>query len=338
MQRAFFGFKAQLEQSKRQIDLGTPKCIAEANELDTEDDEDVDISNPLRRALCETPSKKRKADDGSPLPVPRRITLQTPSRRHGHPETHTTSNQPCRVPLTLDDVRAILAGEPSVASPLQDSQKLAKHLVSTWRQLVENFLDAHLCFLTEELQSIVSKTLSSRASTRLFREVSFVVATFIEELHAKERQRVLLLVDCEMHKPITYQTQSMSSIAGEVRARLKRLRHIKRVSEFYDTLHAKDMKGLPRDRARFKDEVLRSQLGPDDYSDEIDRLAVALAYYDIASSRMLDGIAGHLQFGVLNTLVTTLGKRLRNELKVADAQHCFELVADDQEHMGSRLE
>ena len=80
-------------------------------------------------------------------------------------------------------------------------------------------------------------------------------------------------------------------------------------------------------------------LGPDPYRQEIDAMATPIAYYNIASTQVLDSIAKHLEFGLIDALEKGLQDRLQDDLKSMDEDYCVELLAEDprRENLRRRL-
>ncbi|RMY05984.1 hypothetical protein D0867_09845 [Hortaea werneckii] len=345
--------RTQLKHGKPQISLGTPGYVKQAISLDTEDETD-DPRAGKSRLSTETPSKKRKfASNPFQTPTQRdRIKIDesfaTPTSRN---RSKTVSEDAAQdgassngTPLALDEVKDMFDFGSTSCLPDQIDPKvtdsLIKQFLQDWRRLVEELLVRIYRLLADKLQACIYDVLPARQSTQLIRDISGVLEGLIKDLLTQRKERIADLLNCEMHKPITYNNKLLVSETAAQRDRLGQLRHIERVNEYYDTLESKGATKIPfgeERKKKFEDQALRSLLGPDCYSREVNALATPLAYYDIASWRLLDTIASHLEFGLMFGLETNLRDALRTGLKVTEEQHCLELLAEDPERETLRL-
>ena len=345
--------RAQLKHGKPQIFLGTPGHVKKAISLDTEDETD-DPRGGNSRLPSETPSKKRKvASNNFQTPTQRdRIKVDdsftTPTSQS---RSKTVSEEAAQdaasstgTPLALDEVKDMFDFGSTTCLPGQIdprvTESLIKQLLQGWRRLVEQLLVRIYRLLADKLQACISEALPVRQSTQLLRDISGILEGLVKDLLTQQKERIALLVDCEIHKPITYNNKLLVAETAAQKNRLEQLRHIERVNEHYDTLESNGAARIPfgeERKKKFEDQTLRTQLGPDCYSVEVLALATPLAYYDIASSRLLDTIASHLEFGLMYGLEMKLRDALRTGLKVTEEQHCLELLAEDPERENLRL-
>ncbi|KAI6886850.1 P-loop containing nucleoside triphosphate hydrolase protein [Hortaea werneckii] len=345
--------RSQLKQGKPQITLGTPGYIKPAISLDTEDESD-DVRAANLRLSTETPSKKRKVSNNNfQTPTQRdRIKVDdsfaTPASRNRSktvsedvaPDAASSTG----TPLALDEVKDMFDFGSTTCLPDQIDPRvtdsLIKQFLQDWRRLVEELLVRIYRLLADKLQACIYEVLPARQSTQLLRDISAILEGLVKDLLTQQKERIAFLMDCEMHKPITYNNKLLATETAAQKNRLEQSRHIKRVNEHYDTLESKGAARIPYGEERkkkFEDQTLRSQLGPDCYSREVDALATPLAYYDMASLRLVDTIASHLEFGLMYGLETKLRDALRTGLKVTEEQHCLELLAEDPERENLRL-
>ncbi|KAI7204945.1 P-loop containing nucleoside triphosphate hydrolase protein [Hortaea werneckii] len=342
--------RTQLKHGKPQISLGTPGHVKKAISLDSEDETD-DPRTGNSRLPSETPSKKRKIVNNN---------FQTPTQRDRFKAddsfaTPTSRNRSKTVsedqsaasssgtPLALDAVKDMFDFGSTTCLPDQIdprvTESLIKQFLQDWRRLVDELLVRIYRLLADKLQACIYEVLPARESTQLLRDISGILEGLVKDLLTQQKERIAYLVDCEMHKPITYNNKLLATETAAQKDSLIQLRHIERVNEYYDTLESKGAPRVPigeERKKKFEDQTLRSQLGPDCYSREVNALATPLAYYDIASSRLLDTIASHLEFGLMHGLETKLRDALRTGLKVTEEQHCLELLAEDPERENLR--
>ncbi|KAI6801187.1 P-loop containing nucleoside triphosphate hydrolase protein [Hortaea werneckii] len=347
--------RTQLKQGKPQIILGTPGYVKPAISLDTEDEND-DPRAANSRLSTETPSKKRKVGNNhfqTPTQCDRikvDDSFGTPASRNRSKTVSEDAVQDSAsstgTPLALGEVKDMFDFGSTTCLPDQIdprvTESLIKQFLQDWRRLVEELLVRIYRLLADKLQACIYEVLPARQSTQLLRDISGILESLVKDLVTQQKERIAYLVNCEMHKPITYNNKLLATETAAQKNRLEQLRHIERVNEYYDTLESKGAARIPYGEERkrkFEDQTLRSQLGPDCYNREVDALATPLAYYDIASLRLLDTIASHLEFGLMYGLETRLRDALRTGLKVTEEQHCLELLAEDpeRENLGLRL-
>ncbi|KAI7204388.1 P-loop containing nucleoside triphosphate hydrolase protein [Hortaea werneckii] len=341
--------RIQLERGKPQISLGTPGCVKKAISLDTDDETD-DPKAGNSRLSSETPSKKRKNNHFQTPTQRDRVNIddsfETPTSRNRSKtvsEDHDAASS-SGIPLALDEVKDLFDFGSTYCLPDQIDPRvtdsLIKQFLKDWRRLVEELLVRVYRLLAVKLQACIYEVLPARRSTQLLRDISSILEGLVKDLLTQQKERVTYLVDCELHKPITYNNKLLATETAAQKDRLTQSRHIERVNEYYDTLESKRAARIPfgeERKKKFEDQTLRSQLGPDCYSREVIALATPLAYYEIASSRLLDTIASHLEFGLMYGLETKLRDALRTGLKVTEEQHCLELLAEDPERENLRL-
>ena len=341
--------RAQLRAERPRISFSTPGYVKKSISIDIDDgDEDGRSATPIPRSLFETPSKKRKVDK-SDFPTPLqagRSASKTPRKSSYMKAEGVVDSTSNTIPLKLDRIKEMFdrrstSGLPDQVDPKATEQLIKDSLVG-WQGLVENLLSRVFDLIKHRIGTSIVDTLFARRGTRLFTDTNNIVVTLVKSLLREEEKRILYLVSCEMHKPITYNFQHLRQQTETEKTQLLKLRYIERVNEHYDTLESKGMKvptGEDRRKKCNSDDNLRAQLGPDRYSREVEALATPLVYYDLASARMLDTIANHLEFGLLYGLETNLRSALREGLKVTDEEYCQALLAEDpqREELRRRL-
>ena len=118
----------------------------------------------------------------------------------------------------------------------------------------------------------------------------------------------------------------------QVRQELQKDRLWQRANEFINKLVPRRCKQTKTDdrKKKLNDTAwIQQNLGADKYSREVAAMADPIAYYDIASSRIVDSIANHLEYGLLHGLEKDLKAKLFNGLQATDSGHCALLLAED---------
>jgi len=332
--------RTQLKDGRPTINLSTPGYIRQAICVNLEDDDVGDATPTPARNFTQTPtsSKRRRGDNGQAIPSPLVRQVSVTPRSHVKAESADVgAGSTGPVGLELDDIKEMLDRGSNSGLPDQINPKVIEHIVKQclldWRRLVKDLLSKANTLLATTVQTGIADVLAARRQTQLFADVNTIVETLVKTLIQEETKRAMHLVDCEMHKPITYNLLLGQQAEAE-KAKLLRMRHAERVDEHYDTLEAKGWRNIPNKQERKKkldDEGLKATLGPDRYSREVAAMATPSTYYDLASARMLDTIANHLEFGLMYAIETNLRNAMRTGLKVTDEVHCMQLLAEDPE-------
>ena len=328
------GYHTQLRNARPHLDLSTPGYMKPSIALDDSEDDEQSPS------LAVTPSKIRKGNQGQPIPQGRVTTNSTP-RSRVKPERQA-SEKPPRAEFNLYQVHRDLDRVRNSEIADQVHPKVIEGFmcqsVQSWSALTEDLLDKVKDLLARMLVKTISDALASRTSTQLFGKTTEVIDEFFQGILAEEAMHINHIVACEKYKPIGY--SGMKQRTGEMKFNLNRARLMERITEYYDTQEANGAKVLKIEdrKKKLKDEEwVTNTIGADEYSVEVNAMASPLAYYDIASARMLDVVASLLEFGVLHAIESGLQGALMVGLRVTDAEYCAQLLAEDPEREALRI-
>ncbi|KAK3659734.1 hypothetical protein LTR56_001097 [Elasticomyces elasticus] len=306
--------RGALKSRRPTIKLATPGHV---HVIDSEDDNDTPMLSPTP---APTSSKKRKMNSG-PASAPARpsrvankqlvMDLEQISDRYNSGSTDLPSLVNYKVTISLM-MESFVGLEAAVGTAL-DSIRV--HFNS---------------MLTEVLRT----SLALRRQTLFYSTVEKTLAAFFKEVWAVECSMIKRLIACEKTRPITYQNLKTK----EVKDKLKHDRVCERIREYYDTLATKAAKNSKSPRADkvcpdLSDEKKRAEceklLDDDEYSKVLDAVASVLAYYDIASTHVVDSIAKELDYGLFLAMEKDLDGRLFTALQASNEHECAKLLARD---------
>ncbi|EMC99704.1 hypothetical protein BAUCODRAFT_119274 [Baudoinia panamericana UAMH 10762] len=316
--------------ARPRIMLGTPGYIRPSIPLD-ESDNDV--------PGAATPAKIRKGNNGLPV----RTVSQTPTPRSSRIKKEPTMDIP-KGTLTLDELRELYDRGSGSGIPDQLHPKVTEQVVlmmmGSWDTIVAYLArDIKTHVLRLLTTTVVDEVLVKRQKTQLYTQSKQVVSRLFQALWIEQEARIRYVLQCETHKPVTYASDQLRKLQAAIETKLQHDRLTNLIDEHYDRLEADGQKvpvGTDREKKRAE---LQSKLGgqADEYNRELGAIARLLAYYDLASARMLDTIAVHLEFGLINSLPGRLRDGLRTELRITEEQHCLQLLAEDPARERVRL-
>lgn len=337
-------FCAQLQAARPQIVLGTPGYVRPVLSVDS-DDEDAPSPSKRQRISGDRSTPSSSTSNGMP-------TSNATSTSNATPRTSRVVKQDSSVSegkavFNLQQVHVALDKASNSDLPDQVHPKVIERFIhqatAYWPSLTSNILENIGTLVSDMLATCISDALRARKKTKLLEQVSQIVDTFCQQVFDNENKFIQHVVECEVHKPITY-AGILKQTMPEVRGKLKDARLKERIDEYYDTISASAEKQVKvptgekrKERAKDLDFVTKA-LGPDRYANEVSAMASPLAYYDLASGRLLDTVANHLERGVLYRIETELQNELIRELRVTDSAYCAELLAEDPEREAQRLQ
>ena len=323
--------REQLKQARPQLLLTTPgvKQRAVPIAIDSSDDDEAPASP------APMPSKKaRKGNDGRVI-----AAYRTPVKtENGSPAP------PVKAIFRLDQIKQAYDRGWTCGLPDEINPKVTEHLVlqsvSGWSSLVDGILEDVRNLVLGMISTGIDTSLATRRQTKLFTETSIVVESLFSALMGKQQDLVRNFIACETYQPITYAGAALKQGIETTRQQLRGERTQQRINEYYDTLECKGAKPTkPEDRKKKlgdSDWIQRS-LGSDPYAREVGAVARILAYYDIASQRVVDVIASHLEYGLLHGLENNLKSALFEGLQATNSEYCAQLLAEDPQREALRL-
>ncbi|KAK0347325.1 hypothetical protein LTR59_004085 [Friedmanniomyces endolithicus] len=286
----------------------------------------------------ETPSKKRKANDGGRAgrtpQATKTFASRTPGSGRVEKRTKAVVEQE-KLVLDLDWLSEMYTSGSIYGLPGQFNPKVTEDIIARsqvgWEAVVRETLDSIRDLLMKMLVQVHGGSLANRRRTLLYGESAEAIEAYFTTLWDQGHERILQSLACEKHKPITYNT-SMGTRVDEVKNKLRYDRLSARISEHNDSLESKGakIKNPATEADRLKQRAdLESKLKTDEYGRFIGAVASALAYYDVASDHLVDTVAKQLECSLLFAIDQGLDETLRTALRATDEGYCAHLLEQD---------
>lgn len=338
--KVLLGLRNQFNDDAPELDVVTPGYEKPTFDLDCDDDVH-DGQSSRHSSPVETPirTKKRKTNDGGAMdtPTPQRVgqplLTRTPKKAR-----NSANDSSIGATFTLAQVRH--AYESGNTSGLPDGLSLdvTDDLI---HQCLENPLPLRVNDAVKKIETLllntltthISTTLLSRQGTLLLRETTNITQTFLRTLLATESAKISDHIAAELHKPIITDKPSLHHKKDTKRTTLLAARTKQRVDEFFDPRDARSGRLTSgEDRRRRADDTkwLADKLGPDPHEDILTAMLGPLAYYDVATRRVMDYLRLRMEFGVFFALREGVRRELMRGLRVGDEGFCKVLLAEDE--------
>ncbi|KAK5724632.1 hypothetical protein LTR15_004678 [Elasticomyces elasticus] len=345
------GLRENLKARRPTIKLGSPGYVKPLVSINLEDmNDDDDDATPVQ-SPDPTPSKKRKItskNSNNSNSQPSR-SMQTPSYartaqmpRSGRPKANAHDTASLATTFDLGMLTDMYTYGSISDLPDQLNPRVTEEIIAQWQHswnvVVAETLDSVKLRVGDMLRNSLDDSLVAKRNTTLFYFTTRdALTTFFNGLWDEEYTRIIRLLQCEQHKPLTY--THLSPQIDAVTEKLKSDRLTERINEYYDTLDAKGF-NVPfgdAERQKKRADLQETVLKADKYDGIIGVVASALAYYDHSSGHLIDSIAKEVQFGLLFAMERDLYGILRAELRATDEAHCAHLLAPDPAQEAQRV-
>jgi isopentenyldiphosphate isomerase len=347
----------RLLECQPQVELTTPGYVKKSISVDSSEEDPspskMSKRNDSSRAISATPRRTPgpaiTCSGGGPSFTERRRKL---------PTTGSTAPGPTHVGFDLEEVKRKYDSAPGAdlgGSSNLVTKGLVLNTMCGWKSVVDHVVKRIESSFLDMLTDSLEESLSARRSTMLFAKASSIARALLQELMKELRVFINGLMDRELYRPITY-----SALLAEKKdvweTELKALRLKQRAKEYYEEEELTTFK-YPSEEA-FKKKLadvgwaqstLGKQLhlpslllqannsaGKDKYEREVKELAMPFAYYEIASTQLLDNIARDVEFHLLHAYELRVHRKLCEELRTADLAYCTELLAEDPQRERER--
>ncbi|KAK0840003.1 hypothetical protein LTR03_010895 [Friedmanniomyces endolithicus] len=332
-----YALRNELKSRRLVVKLSTPGYVMQSICLESDDEGDADDATPMQ-SPDETPSKKRKANDGGRAgrtpQATKTFASRTPGSGRVEKRTKAVVEQE-KLVLDLDWLSEMYTSGSIYGLPGQFNPKVTEDIIARsqvgWEAVVRETLDSIRDLLMKMLVQVHGGSLANRRRTLLYGESAEAIEAYFTTLWDQGHERILQSLACEKHKPITYNT-SMGTRVDEVKNKLRYDRLSARISEHNDSLESKGakIKNPATEADRLKQRAdLESKLKTDEYGRFIGAVASALAYYDVASDHLVDTVAKQLECSLLFAIDQGLDETLRTALRATDEGYCAHLLEQD---------
>jgi hypothetical protein len=220
-----------------------------------------------------SPSRKRKAPPAESKTPESKETQHTD---RGGPAYKTKCFNEWTGPffkLTLEEARGIKEGSHRAGIPNQIDpgaiEKLNKESVKNWNVLAKAFVFATHEIVQKVLINVLDEVIAQYHQTGLYRELYRVISTYLLRLRAEYLEDTATHYQIESDNPFTMaQTQHKEATLQEL-GRLIRARRVSRVRTWLT------LRGYAADDEPRLNKVTDADLGPDQFSQELEMIAVS---------------------------------------------------------------
>ncbi|KAJ5347247.1 Dynamin [Penicillium brevicompactum] len=331
-------FKIVLQKTRPILDLSGLKDRDDPSERIDADCEMLIIENKS------SPPKKRKANAD-----PQQVTVE-PRAASPKQSPYKTSyfenfNKPAHCNLDVLEKlknKSHTVGVPNQLDP-RAIETLYKKMVEHWKILIEAFIQAAHGTVQDALTLAFENELSQYHQTRLYQELNKILSTYMQSVRINHLAVARDQCHSECEVPFTMAQEYHRTIMGQSLSELRALRAFSRASAYLR------VRGHDMSDERTKEKIRKiagniqagtnTALGEDKYSDEIEMMANARAYYEIASSRFLDTLCQSTTMKLFKTCRIGLIEAIQDELRIFGENgraRCLELMAEDPKRQQRR--
>ncbi|KAJ5292914.1 uncharacterized protein N7443_008867 [Penicillium atrosanguineum] len=327
-------FQVALEKTRPTLILSTDTDHSYmAEKYDADADMFLSSGSPARKRKApvpelKTPESKTQNVNGS--------SASTQSKDRGGQNYKTACFREWKAPFfrfTLDGIRRIKeeshrAGIPNQIDP-SAIEKLNKESVKNWGVLANAFVFATHGIVQKVLINSLDDVIAQYRQTGLYRELYQVITTFLLQLRADYLQEAGTHYRIESDNPFTMAQAQHKEASLEALTSLARARQASRAKVWlqvhgYATEDDQKPGKIPGD------------LGPDQFSQELEMMASSRGYYQIASSRFLDVICQLAHLKLFAKCRDELIEVINTGLNANSFERCMELMAEDPERQARR--
>jgi len=308
------------------IAMGTPGVMKKMMPISLDSDDNQDESE-------ESPSKHRKTANGTPMKIKKEPNGRPPAAVVDRPKT-----------FSLGELKELCERGSSNSLPGQSNPKLTEKIIQQsrqcWESIVVKAVQEIRRLFDTMLSEIVHRSLATRSRTALFSETNQLAHTLFDSLMEQQQLAISVMLQNEMHKPVTFANESLLDRKAAVEAKLSKDRLQARVNEYFDWLDARNSKTTtPEDRKKkATDAWIESTLKKDPYEIELKAMVLPLAYYDTSALHLVDTIAKSSEYGLFHKLADGLKQYLLIGLNFESAERCAQLLEDDPERRRLRVQ
>lgn len=264
-------------------------------------------------ALNKTPVKSQKTD-----------MLKTPtSQRQAATQQKPLERGLLQIRSTLEELS--LSDIPNETDP-RAVDHLRSQSISGWEKAMETFLNQVFDILLEALEDSLEKACEQWLATDFYREVRQMLQAFLSTIMDEQRAFARRAFRLEKFKPITMDDKGIKLQKAEHLRKLQDARYLKRAMEQLQrglSAEEKEWKEAEHKRKAQTDTKLRAELGADPFAREVEVMAGARGYYEVALLRFLDHVVQGVQAEAFAKCRTELPAQLHAGLMLDDADGEF---------------
>lgn len=308
-----------------------------------ESDGEDDDGDSRMRYMPETPSKKRKLEEGTPAPSP----FKTPVKSLPKSSKGTTTGTPARTPTKHAGLaRTAKASQPAdfeqlrkrfiLDQVMQDVNQKSKSKVpgqihpkvkeammlsafQHWQQPIDVFFDALRRSLTGRMRHLLDQHFQKWQDSEMYRNAWTIVEEVLRN-NFDEQQNTMAVeaLSDEFEGPyIFFQDQfnrERAVVIENYRQHRQKARFKLYIKEAEEHI-GRELSQNEQDKVR-KDDHKMSLIKEEPYANEIDLIADITSYYNLASRRLHDKICMRIESKFFKQLRTQLRKELEDGLNI----------------------
>lgn len=327
--------QSQLGNARPTSDLKTPgfkKPVPDAIELIDSDDDETQTTPQSSRLAPQSSSRKRRLNDEA---IPYRQS-ETPGARVKRVKTET-AHAPTAKAFTLKSVKDELDDGTTSDIPDQVPPEVTDRMIlqclQPWRPLITQFLEQIQANFEGMIQTCLEEVLNAWQQTLFCRETAQTIDQYLSAKMGEVHNAVMILVDRECHKPVTFARKRINKEIAERAAQTKNDRFEQRAFEHFTQNSVKESD----QEKTLKNPAFRASFDHDPYEREVKVIAKINAYYDFTADHVLDSIAKCLNWDLYQTVIMELGSKLNVGLQVNSEESCAKLLAEDPKREELRL-
>ncbi|KAJ9210527.1 hypothetical protein DTO166G4_7839 [Paecilomyces variotii] len=302
-----------------------------------EDDSECEMVS-IRASV--NPQGKRKTPGGS-----------RPVDNRGNPRAKTTNyttshfeyfSGPAKN-FTWEEIREINRDSYPTGIPGQTDPKAIEMMnrisVQHWDKPMNVFLVVSHKLVRDTLMEQVKHVFAQYQQTALPKVLERIILIYLNGLKEEHLRHAQEIYNIERHKPFTMATSALTQATKEVLEYFVARRREARARLYLRLFHGNAVDDQKRNVEIRKLISNDSEMGPDEFAQEVKMMASVRGYYDIASSRFVDSICQSVHTKLFFKCREELVSVIENELSIFDGnamERCMELMAEDPVHQRRR--
>ncbi|KAJ5825622.1 Dynamin family protein [Penicillium riverlandense] len=229
------------------------------------------------------------------------------------------------------------AGMPNQIDP-RAIETLQRVSIEHWEGLMQRFVDATNTEVQKALLDMVEEVFNDYHQTGLYREVKSTIISYLAQLKCEHLAYGREVYKMENGKPFTRAIDQLNKAQKAALKELTRARFLAR-GKGYLELRGYQFSSINEASPVVNSKLSIEDLGPDPFAQEVEMMARARAYYDVASSRFLDVVGQSVHMKLFSKCRNELVGAIDAQLKIFGPNsfdRCLELMAEDPERQHRR--
>jgi hypothetical protein len=311
-------FSKKLRASK--LDVHMDRVPVPVVEIDSNGQDIETKSSQTGRASTDSTALQKKRKSA--------ISPGRPSRRR------SSRPSPERIAYSLAELNEIyeIGATNSIPGSINDqvTEQLIRNSCSDWDGLLENLLDDVSTLVGGIIGDSVKEAVGEWSESRVYRETKDALMDYFNTKMASQSEAINQQLSSMQEFPTTFSSEhsamKMAHREAFAEQRYARPQYARTIMAAPNTASLEE---LIKEVRQLDSKWVNERLANDGYGHIIDCVATVYTFHDIMSSRFADSVSVGLKAGVLKKLRKDTAAMLERALKVFDAEHCADLLAQD---------